>query len=77
MEETLDDDVELAKLKPKLVNITHILEHVSEPSNPPADTNHSSQRPSVVEVEDEDDAKAPFKHNTVDPREVFTLPHMF
>ena len=70
VEEILDEETEAARLKPTLGKVAHILEHVSEQSTLPPAANQPSPRPSVIDVEDEDDIAAHSRPKAVDPRNI-------
>ena len=71
MEEAIDEEEERIRQMPKLVEGTHILEHISEgvvPVSTPPVANHSPRQPSVTEVEDEEDVRLRSKPKAIDPR---------
>ena len=70
MEDVVDEDEEKTKLKPKLGDVTHILEHITEEIASPSASKHPSRRTSVVEVEDEEDKIAQSRPKATDPRNI-------
>lgn len=63
MEEVLNEETEKEKIQPVMGNIAHLSERE------PEQTNH--RRPSIIEVEDEEDVRARDKPKVKDPRYVF------
>ena len=70
MEEILDEDEERTKLKPKLGDVTHILEHITEETTLPSDIKRASRKPFVTEVEDDDDMMDQIKPKAINLRNI-------